>query len=391
MTVNGGGGVVSVQPVHERPHDRDVFVPDRLGAVAGLRGHARDQFRTRLVLHDRRLSRLAGGAVAAPDGGGVLGRGTVCSTRRCAPWGRCGAPVLSLPLRARRTLPAAFHLCVGADSGRCCQVLLGRGPAVGFGTTGALRQRRDLWHRTTRLQSVRYGGRAGDRVCRLAGVEPYRRRADGSCRILRPRDARRARRQCRFDLHRHVRLQRVSRRALRRAGDADPEHRPRDGCADHRAGVYRRGDWRHGLVLGNLLGVGDLWPGIVVRHPDLSRLLIVFGLRANGGDTDRPPVGTVRPANMTDRRRTRLAGRIPWTVIVFLVAATVPWIGNRYDTFLASQIVIDALFAVSLNLLLGTTGLVSFGHVAYFGVGAYVCGILMKTYGVPFVLAFPAA
>ena len=71
--------------------------------------------------------------------------------------------------------------------------------------------------------------------------------------------------------------------------------------------------------------------------------------------------------------------------------ATVPWVGSRYDTFLAAQIVIDALFAVSLNLLLGTTGLVSFGHVAYFGVGAYVCGILMKTYDVPFGLAFPAA
>ena len=52
---------------------------------------------------------------------------------------------------------------------------------------------------------------------------------------------------------------------------------------------------------------------------------------------------------------------------------------------------IDALFAVSLNLLLGTTGLVSFGHVAYFGIGAYVCGILMKTYGLPFVIAFPAS
>ena len=68
-----------------------------------------------------------------------------------------------------------------------------------------------------------------------------------------------------------------------------------------------------------------------------------------------------------------------------------PWLGSRYNVFLAEQIVIDALFAVSLNLLLGTTGLVSFGHVAYFGVGAYVCGILMKTYGVPFIVAFPAA
>ena len=81
---------------------------------------------------------------------------------------------------------------------------------------------------------------------------------------------------------------------------------------------------------------------------------------------------------------------MPWTLIVFLAALSVPWLGSRYDTFLGTQIAIDALFAMSLNLLLGTTGLVSFGHVAYFGIGAYVCGILMKTYGVPFSLAFPA-
>jgi branched-chain amino acid transport system permease protein len=86
-----------------------------------------------------------------------------------------------------------------------------------------------------------------------------------------------------------------------------------------------------------------------------------------------------------------LMSRIPWTLIVFVVACAVPWLGSRYNTFLAEQIAIDALFAVSLNLLLGTTGLVSFGHVAYFGVGAYVCGILMKTYDLPFIIAFPAA
>ena len=91
------------------------------------------------------------------------------------------------------------------------------------------------------------------------------------------------------------------------------------------------------------------------------------------------------------RRRALLARSVPWTLLVFLVAFWVPWLGSRYDTFLGTQIAIDALFAASLNLLLGTTGLVSFGHVAYFGVGAYVCGILMKTYGVPFIVAFPAA
>ena len=88
---------------------------------------------------------------------------------------------------------------------------------------------------------------------------------------------------------------------------------------------------------------------------------------------------------------TPISRRIPWTLIVFLIAMVVPWLGSRYDTFLATQIAISALFAVSLNLLLGTTGLVSFGHVAYFGIGAYVCGILMKTYAVPFSLALPAA
>ncbi len=90
-----------------------------------------------------------------------------------------------------------------------------------------------------------------------------------------------------------------------------------------------------------------------------------------------------------------LAGRsvrwqIPWTLLIFLAALLIPWLGSRYDTFLATQIAIYGLFALSLNLLLGTTGLVSFGHVAYFGIGAYVCGILMKTYGVPFSIAFPA-
>src|SRR3954465_6195391 len=83
--------------------------------------------------------------------------------------------------------------------------------------------------------------------------------------------------------------------------------------------------------------------------------------------------------------------RIPWTLLIFLAALTLPWIGTRYDVFLGTQIAIYALFAMSLNLLLGTTGLVSFGHAAYFGIGSYACGILMKTLGGPFWIAFPAA
>jgi branched-chain amino acid transport system permease protein len=87
----------------------------------------------------------------------------------------------------------------------------------------------------------------------------------------------------------------------------------------------------------------------------------------------------------------RAGWQVPWTLIVFLIALSLPWIGSRYDTFLGTQIAIYSLFALSLNLLLGTTGLVSFGHAAYFGIGSYACGILMKIVAVPFWLAFPAA
>jgi len=83
--------------------------------------------------------------------------------------------------------------------------------------------------------------------------------------------------------------------------------------------------------------------------------------------------------------------RIPWALVVVVAALFVPAAGSRFYTFVATDVAILALFAVSLNLLLGYTGLVSFGHAAYFGIGAYATGILMKKAGIPFLLAFPAA
>ncbi len=54
----------------------------------------------------------------------------------------------------------------------------------------------------------------------------------------------------------------------------------------------------------------------------------------------------------------------------------VNWLEEPYLVSTASRIWIYALAALSLNLLLGYAGLVSFGHAAYMGVGAYVVGIL---------------
>ena len=78
-------------------------------------------------------------------------------------------------------------------------------------------------------------------------------------------------------------------------------------------------------------------------------------------------------------------------VVVLAALACVPLLGSDYLVDLATQIVIYVLFALSLNVLIGYSGNVSFGHAAYFAIGGYACAILLTTYGWPLVLAFPAA
>jgi branched-chain amino acid transport system permease protein len=81
-----------------------------------------------------------------------------------------------------------------------------------------------------------------------------------------------------------------------------------------------------------------------------------------------------------------------WFLIpIILIILFIPLSGSRFYVFLGTDILIIALFAVSLNLLLGYTGMVSFGQAAYFGIGAYTCALLMKKASVVFPIAFVAA
>ena len=58
------------------------------------------------------------------------------------------------------------------------------------------------------------------------------------------------------------------------------------------------------------------------------------------------------------------------TVMVAL-AAFLPLFAGPYAVKLATRILATAIFVLSLDLLIGVTGLVSFGHAAFFGTGAY--------------------
>lgn len=62
--------------------------------------------------------------------------------------------------------------------------------------------------------------------------------------------------------------------------------------------------------------------------------------------------------------------------LLFLVMAFVPFIASLYYVNILTEIFILAVFAVSLNILVGQTGLVSLGHAAFFGVGAYATGLV---------------
>ncbi len=73
---------------------------------------------------------------------------------------------------------------------------------------------------------------------------------------------------------------------------------------------------------------------------------------------------------------------VPMAVTVLLLASTPLWLGavGLYQ-YLALEIVIWMLFALAHNLLLGHGGMPSFGHGAYFGVGAYAFGLLQQRAG----------
>jgi branched-chain amino acid transport system permease protein len=87
-----------------------------------------------------------------------------------------------------------------------------------------------------------------------------------------------------------------------------------------------------------------------------------------------------------------IAGAIV-TAALFALPFVLAQLGRtgEYWIWVTTEMIISALFAMSLNLILGYGGMVSFGHAAFFGVGAYTVALLMKKAGAPLYLALAAA
>ncbi len=78
--------------------------------------------------------------------------------------------------------------------------------------------------------------------------------------------------------------------------------------------------------------------------------------------------------------------------IALVLLALIPMAGATFYTELVAKVMVLAIFALSLDLLVGYTGLVSFGHAAFYGIGAYTLALLTPKYEAASVwLTLPAA
>jgi branched-chain amino acid transport system permease protein len=75
-----------------------------------------------------------------------------------------------------------------------------------------------------------------------------------------------------------------------------------------------------------------------------------------------------------------------------VLLALFPLAGATFYTELVTKVMVLAIFALSLDLLVGYTGLVSFGHAAFYGIGAYTLALLTPKYEAASLwLTLPAA
>jgi branched-chain amino acid transport system permease protein len=96
------------------------------------------------------------------------------------------------------------------------------------------------------------------------------------------------------------------------------------------------------------------------------------------------PDAPIRPASLMMRML---------SFIILLIVAALPVLARSspYTLVLGVDVLIAVLFAASLHFIMGPGGMHSFGHAAYFGLGAYGAALAVKWFAAPMGLALPAA
>ena len=152
-----------------------------------------------------------------------------------------------------------------------------------------------------------------------------------------------------------------------------------------------------GAFLAALL-IAELQAFGILVFPKIT-LVLVFLLMAlvlvvrPWGLMGRPEAGQARvvlPEGIVRLERFGRAEHIAVAVVGAMLLA-LPLVGDAYAVKVAIEVLCFALAAFSLNFLIGVGGIVSFGHAAYFGLGAYAAGLLVTKLGLPMEPALIAA
>jgi branched-chain amino acid transport system permease protein len=83
-----------------------------------------------------------------------------------------------------------------------------------------------------------------------------------------------------------------------------------------------------------------------------------------------------------------------YLILAFIIALILPWIpieSAGYITRVATLTILYMVLAMGLNIIVGFAGLLDLGYVGFYGIGAYVAGLLSVHYGLPFYILLPLA
>jgi branched-chain amino acid transport system permease protein len=145
------------------------------------------------------------------------------------------------------------------------------------------------------------------------------------------------------------------------------------------------GSLRGAFVGSLLIGIADTFgkaylPSLALFLIYLAMILVLlvrpqglFGIKYS--DVSIPSAVRITAVPITNR--TRVAG-----LVALLALLVLPFAVSDYSRALIAEIFIFAIFAMSLDLLLGFTGLMSLGHAAFFGLGAYAVAVMGTMFGI---------
>nr|WP_294527401.1 ABC transporter permease [uncultured Rhodopila sp.] len=149
-----------------------------------------------------------------------------------------------------------------------------------------------------------------------------------------------------------------------------------------------------GAFLASLM-IGELQAFGIVLLPGATLVLVfvimaaVLSVRPRGLLGDAPIPSAVSATGKPMRPVSPRIQLFGWGLVV--LAATAPFWLPPYWLSVLTEILIAAAFASSLHLIMGPGGMISFGHAAWFGLGAYGSALMVRTLGAPMPLALVAA